>query len=64
MEILNKKILEAAEVIQKAGIRGKGDWMVVSPEFGKQLQEVLDEEQHKQRIKERRLKIEKLRSKI
>lgn len=62
MKILNDKIRQAADIIAKAGTRGSGNWVIASPEFGKQLQEIIDEEEHRQRIRDRRLKIEKLRN--
>lgn len=64
MKTLEQKILDAAEIISKAGRRGNGDWVVVSLEYGTLLKEALEEEAHRQILKERALKIEKIRNTI
>jgi hypothetical protein len=62
MKLLSEKILQAADIISKAGTKGNGNWVIASPEYGRMLNEIIEEEEHKQKIKERRLKIEKLRN--
>ena len=62
MKVLSQKILDAANIIAGKSRRGKGNWMVVSPEYGRQLLEIIEEQEHKERVKQRRLKIEKLKN--
>ena len=62
MKISNEKIRQAADILVQAGRKGNGNWIIASPKYGRILHELLDEEEHKQRLRERRLKIEKLRN--
>jgi len=61
---LAQKITDAANIIAGKARRGPGDYMIVSSELAQTMLDVLEEQRHRERMKQRRLKIEKLRSKI
>ena len=64
MKVLSQKILDAANIIAGKSLRGSADYMIVSAELAQTMLEIVEEQEHRQRIKERRLKIEKIRNEI
>ena len=64
MKLLNQKILDASNIILDKSQKVSTDWVVVSPKYGLLLQDIIKEEQHKIQIRERKLKIQKLKSKL
>ena len=63
MKVLSQKVLDAANIIAGKSRKGGANHMIVSSELAQTMLEVIEEQEHKQRVKERRLKIEKLISK-
>ena len=62
MNVLNQKILDAANIIAGKARRGPADYMIVSPKLADTMIEIYEEQEHRRRIRERRLKIEKLKN--
>ena len=62
MKLNNQKIKDAANIIAGKARRSPADYMIVSKELADTLTEVYEEQKHRQRLKERRLKIEKIRN--
>lgn len=62
MKLNNQKIKDAANIIAGKSHRGPADYMIVSRELADTMIEIFEEREHKQRLKERRLKIEKLKN--
>jgi hypothetical protein len=62
MKLNNQKILDAANIIAGKAQRGPADYMIVSTELADTMIEILEEREHKRKVRERRLKIEKIRN--
>ena len=58
MKLNVKKILDAANKAR----RSRAEYMIVSKELADTMIEIFEEREHRQRLKERRLKIEKLKN--
>lgn len=58
------KILEAANIIAGKARRGGADHLIVSKELAQTMFDIVEEQEHRKRVRQRRLKIEKLKSKL
>lgn len=64
MKILSQKILDAADIIAGKSRRSRADQMIVSKELADTMIKIFEEQEHRERVKQRRLKIEKLKNGI
>ena len=64
MKVLSQKILDAANIIAGKSRKGGANHVIVSAQLAQTMFEIIEEQEHRERVRQRRLKIEKLRSKI
>ena len=58
------KIQKASIILNKLGRTGSANWVVATQEIGTTLNKLVEEEEYKEKMRQRILKIEKLKNKI
>lgn len=61
---LYNKILNTSNTINNMNRNGYGNYLIVNPTIAEVLNNVFDEQEHKRKLKERKLKIEKILNRI
>ena len=63
-EELYDRILKTADIIAKKERTGSGNFIIVNKDCAVVLNELIEEQEFKERLRQRKLKIEKLKNKL